>query len=210
MTELLIIRHGETAWNTEEIFRGRADIGLSDIGLLQAKLLAEYLRDTPVEAVYSSPLKRAVTTAEGIAGTHGLKVQTEYDLIDIDYGEWQGMSLQEVGKIYNTLYIKWLQEPQNTAIPGGETLEKVRKRAVRVIEEILTKHSGTVVVIAHRVVNKVLICALLGLDNSHFWNIRQDTCGITKFGYRNGQYVLISHNDTSFQKSVSGTGMNDF
>ena len=72
------------------------------------------------------------------------------------------------------------------------------------------KHEGTVVLVSHRVVNKVLICALLGLDNSHFWNIRQDTCGITSFVYGKGQYILTGHNDTSYLNTLCQSALNDF
>jgi len=72
------------------------------------------------------------------------------------------------------------------------------------------KHQGTVVLVTHRVVTKVLICALLGLDDSHFWNIEQSTCGITTFNYRNGQFILTEHNNTSFLKPLSQKKLADF
>ena len=73
-----------------------------------------------------------------------------------------------------------------------------------------SKYEGTVVLVSHRVVNKVLICALLGLDNSHFWNIRQDTCGITTFTYENERFILAKHNDTSFLKPLQKARLGDF
>jgi len=210
MTELILVRHGETEWNRGEIFRGRADIDLNKIGKRQAELLGEYLRTLDLEAVYSSPLKRAVKTAKAIAGVHRLDIEFAPDLIDIDYGEWQGLHLSEVKKKYSELYIKWVNSPDEVMMPGGESLEDVRKRASRVIEEVVDRHAGTVVVVAHRVVNKVLICALLGLDNSHFWNIRQDTCGITVFKWENGRFVLTRHNDTSHLNFLPGARLADF
>ncbi|MFC2059988.1 histidine phosphatase family protein [Chloroflexota bacterium] len=82
--------------------------------------------------------------------------------------------------------------------PWKHRLGDVRKRATGVVDEVIAKHEGTVFLVSHRVVNKVLICALLGLDNSRVWNIRQDTCGITTFNYENGRFVLTRHNNTSF------------
>jgi broad specificity phosphatase PhoE len=209
MTELLLVRHGETEWNAGEIFRGRADIGLNERGILQAKLLADYLADTELEAVYSSPLARAGRTAAGIAANHSLKINVEPGLVDFDYGEWQGMPLTEVRTIYENLYIKWEKSPETVKMPGGESLADVRERAVRCVETISARHSGTVVLVSHRVVNKVLVCALLGLDDSHFWNIRVDTCGITSFSVTGGQYILTGHNDTSFLRNCTG-GPGDF
>jgi broad specificity phosphatase PhoE len=208
--EIILARHGETEWNTGEIFRGRADIELNETGIKQAELLGEYLIGMDIEAVYSSPLKRAVNTAERIAGRHRLKVRTTPDLIDFDFGEWQGMPLAEVKRIYSELYIKWVNSPEMVKMPGGESLNNVRERAIRVVEDVTGRHKGTVVLVAHRVVNKVLICALLGLDDSHFWNIRQDTCGISVFTCEDGRFILTRHNDTSHLKSLSVPEPADF
>ncbi len=198
MTEIILARHGETEWNVEEVFRGRIDIELNRTGIKQAELLAEYLSERKIDAIYSSPLKRAVKTAEIIAGYHRLKVEIIPELIDFDCGKWQGLSLQKVKDKYKELYAEWASRPDKVKIPAGESLNDVRKRAMSIVEAVIAKYSGTVVLVAHRVVNKILICALLGLDNSHFWNIRQDTCGITTFIYENGRFMLTEHNNTSF------------
>ena len=95
-------------------------------------------------------------------------------------------------------------------MPGGESLEAVRKRALVVVDEVVNKYKGTVILVSHRVVNKVLICALLGLDNSHFWNIRLDTCGITGFTYEEGRFILTKHNDTSHLKLIQKSVNVDF
>jgi broad specificity phosphatase PhoE len=210
MTELLLVRHGDTEWNAGKIFRGRADVSLNEKGVVQATLLGEYLKKSRLDAVYSSPLQRAVHTAERIAKPHSLDVRIEPALIDLDYGEWQGISKDEVKKIYKNLYIKWEKTPEKVRFPGGEGLDDVKSRAIATVNKIVNKHKGSVVLVSHRVVNKVLICALLGLDNSHFWNIRQETCGITSFSYEKGQFVLIKHNDTSFLGNFSGKGQDDF
>jgi broad specificity phosphatase PhoE len=210
MTEIFLVRHGETAWNAGEIFRGRADISLNEKGIVQAKLLGDYLKKSRLEAVYSSPLQRAVSTAERIAGPHSLDVKIEPALIDMDYGEWQGMPLTEVKKIYEKLYIKWKASPEKVKFPGGDSLDDVRSRAITAVNKIVKKHKGSVVLVSHRVVNKVLICALLGLDNSRFWNIRQETCGISSFLYEEDEFILTKHNDTSFLGNSSGEGQNDF
>lgn len=210
MTELLLIRHGETEWNAAEIFRGRADVDLNEQGNLQAKLLAEYLQKIEIEAVYSSPLIRAVRTAYGIAKNHSLEVELSPELSDFDYGEWQGMPLSMVKDIYKNQYKKWLNEPAKVTMPGGEKLDDVKKRALKVVNKVISEHTGKVVLVSHRVVHKVLICALLGLDNSHFWNIRLDNCGITSFLVEDNSFILTGHNDVTFLKNLSGTTLSDF
>jgi len=210
MTEILLARHGDTEWNVTEVFRGRIDIELNETGMKQAELLAEHLSDMKIDAVYSSPLKRALKTAEIVAGYHKLDVEVAPGLIDFNYGEWQGLPHQEVKNRYKELYAEWVKNPHQIKMPAGESLAEVRERAIGVVDNIIARYTGTVVLVSHRVVNKVLICALLGLDNSHFWNIRLDTCGITTFTYENEQFILTKHNDTSYLKPVQKAPLNDF
>ena len=210
MTEIILIRHGETEWNAGEIFRGRIDIELNETGIKQAELLAEYLGEVKIDAVYSSPLRRALKTAEMMAGSHKLDVEIAPGLIDFDYGQWQGLPHQEVKDKYKELYAVWINNPHRVKMPAGESLDEVRQRAIGVVDKVIAKYEGSVVLVSHRVVNKVLVCALLGLDNSHFWNIRQDTAGITSFTYANERFILTRHNDTSYQEPISKARLNDF
>jgi broad specificity phosphatase PhoE len=210
-TSIILVRHGQTAWNAEEVFRGQADIELDETGLKQAELLAEYLSPRKLETVYSSPLKRAVRTAEAIARRHGLAVEITPGLNDIDFGEWQGLSLQEVRSRFSELLEMWVSDPNQVRIPSGESLDDVRQRALALVNQVVDEHEGTVVVlVSHRVVNKVLICALLGLDNSYFWNVRLDTCGMTTFEVDDGRFVLVEHNNTSFLDSLKLKRLRDF
>jgi len=210
MTEIILVRHGETNWNAAEIFRGRADVELNETGLKQAELLAGYLDNLKIEAILTSPLQRAVKTASSIARKDNLKVITAPGLIDFNYGNWQGLKKQEVMNRYEPLYSEWISHPEKVKMIDGESLEDVRERAMRVVAGVIEKYTEAIVLVAHRVVNKVLICALLGLDNSHFWDIRQDTCGITAFTYENGHFILTRHNDTSHLKSMPVPAPIDF
>ncbi len=210
MTEIILARHGETEWNVEEVFRGRIDIELNGTGIKQAELLAEYLSDVKVEGIYSSPLRRALRTAEVIASYHQLDIEIVPGLIDFDYGEWQGLPHQEVKDKYKGLYTEWVNNPDQVIIPGSESLNNVRKRAIAVVNEVIARYESTVILVSHRVVNKVLICALLGLDNSYFWNIRQDTCGITTFTCENERFILSEHNNTSYLKPLHKAPLSDF
>jgi phosphoserine phosphatase len=103
MTTIKLIRHGDTDWNVEQIFRGRADVELNETGIKQAELLGKYLEFVPIEAVYSSPLKRALKTAEIIASFHNIDIAPCRELIDFDYGEWQGLSQDTVKERYETV-----------------------------------------------------------------------------------------------------------
>lgn len=210
MTTIMLIRHGNTDWNVEEIFRGRADVELNEVGVKQAQLLAQYLEAVPIEAVYSSPLKRALKTAEIVAAPHHVDASPTEELIDFDYGEWQGLSRDTIKEKYNALYAEWLNNPHLVKVPEGESLDDVSRRVINFVKQVIVKHQGAVVLVSHRVIHKVMICALLGLDNSHFWNIRLDTCGITTFVYEKNRFVLTRHNDTSFLKPLEKTELSDF
>ena len=210
MTTIMLIRHGNTDWNIEEIFRGLADVELNETGMKQAKLLAEYLEDEPIKEIYSSPLKRALKTAKTISESHGLEVMAARELIDFDYGEWQGLSHGVVKERYPKLYDDWMRNPQLVRMPKGENLDDVKRRTISLVDRLIAEHEGTTALLSHRVIHKVLICALLGLDNSHFWNIRLDTCGITTFTHDDNGFVLARHNDTSFLKPIARATLSDF
>ena len=210
MAKLILARHGETVWNVEKIYRGRADVNLDEVGIKQAELLGKYLSNWKLEAIYSSPLKRALDTANIVARYQKIGVHVAEGFIDFDYGEWQSLPEQEAKKLYPTLHNEWHNNPHKVKMPGGESLEDVRKRAVAIVNDVLPKYQGSVVLVSHRVVNKVLICSLLGLDISHFWNINQDVGGITIFNYVDGRFVLTRHNDTSHLKELQKSALDDF
>ena len=210
MGELILARHGETAWNVEKVFRGRADVNLDEVGIRQAELLGKYLSNWELEAIHSSPLRRALDTADSIARYHKIGVHIAEGLIDFDYGEWQSLPEQEVKRLYPTILNEWHNNPHKVKMPGGESLEDVKRRAAELVSDVLSRHQGNVLLVSHRVVLKVLICYLLGLDNSHFWNISQDVCGITIFNYVDGRFVLTRHNDTSHLRELQKSVLGDF
>jgi broad specificity phosphatase PhoE len=210
MAKLILARHGETVWNVEKIYRGRADVNLDEVGIKQAELLGKYLSNWKLEAIYSSPLKRALDTANIVARYQKIGVHVAEGFIDFDYGEWQSLPEEEAKRLYPTLHNEWHNNPHKVKMPGGESLEDVRKRAVAIVNDVLPKYQGSILLVSHRVVNKVLICSLLGLDNSHFWNINLNVGGITIFNYVDGRFVLTRHNDTSHLKELQKSVLDDF
>ncbi|AFV12806.1 phosphoglycerate mutase [Thermacetogenium phaeum DSM 12270] len=194
---LFLVRHGETKWNREEVFRGRIDVELSERGIEQARLTARALAGVQLAAVYAGPLSRARETARIIAGPHGLPVVIVEGLNDLDYGSWQGLSHQEVRECYPDVYWQWVSRPHAVRFEGGESLDDARRRAVAALEEIAARHRGqNVVAVSHRVINKILLLAFLGLDNSHFWEIKQDTCAVNIIEFHPDRYVICRLNDT--------------
>ncbi len=205
MTHIYLVRHGQTAWNKEEIFRGRSDVPLNEIGLREAELAAEYFRGLEVRAIYTSPLLRASQTAGKIADVLGREVIPLPGIIDMSFGAWEGHPLQEVKASDGERYRQWREEPHRLKLPGGESLDEVRQRSVAALEEVILRHpEETVILVSHRVINKVILCAILGLDNSHFWQILQDTTAINLIQYRKGGYVLSLMNESCHLKPMLG------
>ena len=197
MTELILVRHGRTAWNKEPRFRGQADIPLDEADMAQARATAERLSEYPVAAVYSSPLIRAMATAQPIAQKQGIKVQPHNGLIDINFGKLQGLPPQQVREQDADLLDSWLKTPHKVTFPDGESLNDVRDRFTNALNELTARHANeTVVLLSHMVALKVALCVVLGLDNSHFWQIAQNTCAINIVSAENGNYIIKLINDT--------------
>lgn len=203
MTQIVLVRHGQTEWNKHERFRGWIDIELDETGLKQAEAAAPRIAQWEVEAIYSSPLKRTMATAQIIANRLGLPVVPLEGIIDMNFGVWQGLSIGEVKQNYPKLFELWHNNPHRLEIPQGESLEEVRKRAVATIDDIAARHENEMVtLVTHRVVCKMLLCHLLGLDNSHFWQIEQDTTAINLFEIREGKATVTLINDTCHLRTL--------
>ena len=198
MTCIILVRHGETDWNREEHFRGRADVPLNETGLLQAEATGRRIAaEWRPSAVYASPLSRSLRTAEAIARHFDLTVQAHAGLMDIDYGQWQGLTPSEVRKRWPEMADAWYHAPQRAQIPGGETLEEVRARALAAVHEMAARHAGqTLVLVSHTVVNRVILLAVLGLDIGRFWRLRQGMCAVNVFEAEGNHYTLTSLNET--------------
>ena len=148
-------------------------------------------------AVYSSPLSRAVRTAEAIARHYDLPVHISAGLADIDYGLWQGLTPDEARQRWPEVVEAWYKTPHEVRIPGGESLDTLRVRAMEAVTSLAEQHAGrTIVLVGHTVVNRIILLGVLGLGNEQFWRLRQDTCAINVFEYEDGEFTLVSMNDT--------------
>ena len=180
-------------------------MALDDFGLAQAQATGRYLAERwPVDVLYASPLQRAMQTAEAIAAVHALSVQPFDGLLDIDFGVWQGRSPDEVAEDYPALLQAWWEAPHTVHFPEGESLDAVRSRVVAGLSRLIARHRGqTVALVGHAVVNRVLLCAVLGLGNEHFWHLQQDTCAVNVFeAEEDGVYTVTLLNDTSHLQHI--------
>lgn len=196
-TRFILIRHGETEWNKEDRFRGRSDIPLNDNGVLQARKIAERLTHHKISAVYASPLPRAIQTAMPLAASLTLPIEETADLLDIDYGAWEGMAREDIRAKYPAMYETWLKTPGKVNFPGGESVRQVRLRVEKLLSELQDDHLGeTVALVSHRITCHVTLCVALGLSNDAIWHLRQDIGCINEFEERDGVYVVTLMNET--------------
>lgn len=206
MTTIILVRHGETEWNRVERFRGRADVPLNQVGLEQAAATGRRIAATwqPV-AFYSSPLSRAIRTAEAGASHFNLPVIAYPDLLDIDYGLWQGLSPTEARQKWPETVTAWYEAPHTVQIPEGESLAQLRQRAMVAVAHLAGMHPGeTIVLVGHTVINRIILLGVLGLGNERFWHLCQDTCAINVIETGQDDYVLVSLNDTCHLQQLPG------
>ncbi len=196
--QVILIRHGQTDWNQEDIFRGRIDVKLNSEGMREAEIIGKALSKVRIDDIYSSPLSRAYETAKCIASFHNKEVVVQKEFIDIDFGVWQGLSKSEVKERYQKAFSKWERKPERVKIPGAESLDDVRNRTLAGVHAILSEYpEGIVIIVSHGLINKVLLCAVLGLSNSHFWKVKQDNGAVNIFKYTpHGSKVFMMNNTT--------------
>jgi probable phosphoglycerate mutase len=156
-TQLLLIRHGETAWNAEHRIQGQLDIPLSPLGVLQSARLAECLANEPIDAVYSSGQSRAWLTAAPLAARLGLEVIAEPRLRERSFGIFEGLTLDEAAERYPSEFKKWRERDPAWRPEGGESGQQLIDRVLSAVSDIGIKHpSQTVVLVSHGGVLDVL------------------------------------------------------
>ncbi|MDM8000786.1 MAG: histidine phosphatase family protein [Dehalococcoidia bacterium] len=196
--KLILIRHGETEWNKQRRIQGcRSDTRLSQKGLEEADRLAAALRNERVDAIYSSPLKRAAETAQIISDACKVKVQLVNELREIDAGALDGLFETELTGTYETAWRELGSGDASISLPGGESLLDVAKRTSWAIDRLLERHAdGTVLVVAHLLVNLVMVCQLLGTDLSRVSHLRLAPASITILELTTQGNSLLLLNDT--------------
>ena len=197
-TRFILVRHGQTEWNRgAERFRGRADVPLDELGLVQANRVAARLANEKIVAVYASPMQRTIRTAQPLADLLHLKLQPHAGLLDIDVGALEGMTVADARKAFPDLMEKWLVAPGHVKFPKGEAFKTLRTRVVGLLDELAPKHAGeTIALVTHRVVCSAILCVVLGLEADAMWRIHQDNACVNIFENNERGYVVKLVNDT--------------
>ncbi len=185
------MRHAETDWNRQRRYQGWRDIALSEKGRRQAEAAARLLARSPMAAIWSSPLQRARETAAAIAASHALPVQTSEAFKEMGYGDWEGLTVDEVRVRYPETHRTWAETPHLASWPGAESLAGVRERVLAGLEELRERHHGqTVCVVAHGVSGRILILQALGLGLDRLWSLHLSSTGISELEFRDDWTAL--------------------
>lgn len=172
MTELILIRHGETDWNLAGRYQGQSDVPLNSQGIKQAHQLAKWLQGQKIEAVFSSDLRRAAQTAEILAETAGVPCLLEPRLREIHHGRWEGMSFSDIKDQYAGTFRKRLKYPLEVPSPGGETVADLLNRVIPAIQEIVLHHpDGRVIIVAHGLSLAVIRAHYQGVPIEQVWEL---------------------------------------
>jgi probable phosphoglycerate mutase len=162
---LYFLRHGETQSSQTGGYCGVSDVALTPEGRQMAQDFAAAYRDLAWEAVFCSPLKRAVATAQPLCEAVGLNPHLREGLKEIAYGQWEGKTPEEVNHEFHDEYVHWLADPGWNAPSGGERGVDVARRSSMVLDEIERRHpSGNVLIVSHKATGRIMLCSLLGID----------------------------------------------
>ena len=196
---LILVRHGETGWNAQRRYQGWSDLPLNKVGLQQADALAAHLADEQIGAIYTSDLERAMQTAQCIAERHGQPVIADLRLREISFGDWEGLTFDEIRTRWPGEVDAWLGDSLHVAPPGGETLAQVAERVQGALDDIDGENAGqTVLLVSHGGPLRVLLCLALGLEAQAHWRFRLDTASVSELGVYDGEATLAKLNVTEY------------
>ena len=196
MLRLLLVRHGETDWNASRRYQGQIDIPLNAAGREQAAVLAGRLAAYPICALYTSDLERALQTAQAIAQTCVLEVRSEPRLRELSFGDWQGLTYQQIGELDPEGLATWNQDRVNRTPPGGESLGTMAARVQDLINEICDTYSdGTVALVSHGGTIRIILCVLLGHPLAAYWQFEVDNTAIAEIELWDLGPVVVRWND---------------
>ena len=198
MPRLLLVRHGITEYNSSRRFAGYSDVELSAAGCRQVERLRDHLANEKFDAVYSSDLKRAVATAEVISSGRKVDIVTCPELREINYGDAEGLTFEEISRLYPELAESIANFNLQLEFPGGESFEGFIARTCTLMDRLNEYVPGqTILIVSHSGPLRVLVCHLLGIDQSHWRKFRLDNASLSVLEtYPQGAIISLL-NDTS-------------
>ncbi len=210
VTHILLhcIRHGESTYNAQGRIQGQSDVPLSELGLRQGAAVAQVLAKLPIEAIYASPLRRALQTAEPLAQTTGLTIQTDPRLMEVHAGVFQDQLRDELTKLFPDEYAQWLSGDPDFAIPGGETRRRLMQRGREAFDEIRQCGHQQVAVVTHGGLLAAALKSLLEIPARRNPFVLQNG-SITQLNLTNGQVKLLSFSQIDHLRHIGLAGGGD-
>jgi ribonuclease H / adenosylcobalamin/alpha-ribazole phosphatase len=196
-TVTVLLRHGQTPMSVQKRYAGRSDVPLTDAGVQQAAAAAKRLASAGLGVIVTSPLLRAVQTAQEVAAVTSAAVVTEDGFRETDFGAWEGLTFAEVRERWPAELATWLADPE-FAPPGGESLTDVSARVTAALHRVLAARAGqTVLVVSHVTPIKTLVAAALLAPPAALYRMHLDVAALSEIDwYADGPAVLRSFNDT--------------
>ena len=193
---LILVRHGQTDANRDGLLQGRVDNPLNELGVAQAIVVARALKTSGAERIVASPLVRAQQTAAHIAAELDLDVETDEQLIELNYGDWESRPLREISA---EQWAHWRTDP-HFAPGGGESLDAVAARSVAFASTVLdgSSHGGSrfpTIAVSHVSPMKAIVAWALGAGTPATWRMHLDTAAVCRIGTRSGVPYLASFNE---------------
>jgi broad specificity phosphatase PhoE len=193
---LILARHGETAWNKEGRFQGQSLVGLNEQGAAQVKKLAKALLPMKPTALYFSPLPRTCMTAQEVSRELSIPAEPLEGIREIDLGELEGITGQEMRTRYPGVYATWRRDPSDVVFPGGESIRQLQERAWSAIQGVEKAHSeDAIVAVSHNFAIRTILCSFLGLPLSRFHLLRVDLASISILQTNSRSRQVLSIND---------------
>lgn len=198
MSRLLLVRHGDTELNSRERYWGHSDIKLSATGIRQAEKLRDRLANEKIDTIYSSDLERASLTARIIASKHGLDVITCAELQEINFGAVEGLTFDQIIRLYPQLTQLWTSWSRQLRFPGGESVDELNCRVSKFLDRLKKHGEGeTTLVVAHAGPLRLLVCHLLGIEPQYWRRIRLKLASLSIVEIHPQGAVLSLLNDVS-------------
>ena len=198
MTKIMLVRHGVTEWNTKGRVQGQSDTHLAPDGVHQARLLTAHFPFDIVDAIYSSDLHRAFTTAEVIASKFNLDIIPAPEFREVNFGEWEGKSFEELAQEDPTNFKKFFLQPDMLLLKGGETFAEVQNRAITALKKIVHEQGENkhIVIVTHGGIIRTIIASILGMPLRKIWVIKQYNSAINVIRVDDGAYSIELLNGT--------------
>lgn len=207
-TTVYLVRHAATANNLAKPpqLQGRGvDPDLAPLGIRQAEVTRDHLALYGIQACYSSPMLRAMRTAEILAEPHRLEPRAVADLAECDVGDWEGLSWEEIERRYPEEYRRYMANPGKNGYVNGETFTDVYERTAAAMEQILAAHDGeSILVVTHHIVGRVYLASLLGLPSSKARLVSLDNCGVSVIVKKGGAKPAVKTLNSVFH--LQGVG----